>query len=142
MSNTNANNGRETTENSPSSIPAIGVLPQPAKSDPFETIFGILKSQHRRYLLYYLYQHGELAVDELAELIAASETGGDPTTVTAAQREKIQIGLVHIHLPKLVWADIVAYDKTTQGIHLREDIPHLKSHLDETAKVDLQEDRV
>jgi hypothetical protein len=133
-----SNNSTRRNEKSSPFIPTGGILKQGKESDSLDTIFATLKNQCRRYIVYYLYQRGDLAVDELVELIAASEKDGDQSTVTADEREVVQIGLIHTHLPKLVEAGIIEYDDVTQQVRLKEDIPHLRPHLDEAARTDLQ----
>lgn len=136
MSNTSNNPGQN--QNSPPFVPRTGVLTQNEESTSLDTIFATLKSQRRRYIVYYLHQQGELAVDELAELIAASENGGDRATVTNDEQETMEVGLIHTHLPKLDGAGIIEYDDTTQRVRLEEDRPHLRPYLDEAAQVELQ----
>lgn len=136
MSNTNNSSGQN--ENAPPLVPVTGVLTQNGESTSLDTIFATLKSQRRRYIVYYLHQQGELAVDELAELIAASENGGNCATVTDDEQETVEVGLIHTHLPKLAGADIIEYNDTTQRVRLEEDRPYLRPYLDEAAQVELQ----
>lgn len=136
MSNINTNPGQD--DNSSPVVPETGVLKQNGESTSLDPIFATLKSQRRRYLMYYLHQQGELAIDELVELIAASENGGDRATVTDDEQEKVYVNLIHTHLPQLDGAGIIEYDDTTRRVRLEEGISHLRPHLDEAAKVELQ----
>lgn len=118
-------------------MPVDGVLKQASESDSLDTVFTLLSSQRRRYILYYLHQRGALDVEDLAELIAASETSGDRATVTVDEQEAVLIGLIHTHLPQLVEARLIEYDDSTQRVRLGAEIPHLRSHLTEAATVDI-----
>lgn len=135
MSNTNSNPGQD--ENSIPFVPRTGVLKQNGEDTSLDTIFVTLKSQRRRYIVYYLHQQGELTVDELAELIAASENGGGRPTVTDDEQDTVEISLIHTHLPQLDGAGIIEYDDTARRVRLEEDILHLRPHLEEAAKVEL-----
>lgn len=119
------------------SMPSNGVLEQDGTDDSLDTVFATLTSQRCRYAVYYLHQRGGVEVDELAELIAASENSGDRAAVTADEQEQVHVGLVHTHLPKLAAANVVEYDAAEQRVRLDEGIPRFWPHLAGAADVEL-----
>ncbi len=70
-----------------------------------DEIFDVLGNRQRRHVLSALLDCDETTtVTELAET-TGSKTGGQP--------ERIEIGLVHSHLPRLEGVGIVEYDPET-----------------------------
>lgn len=132
------NDKADETTGSPPAVPATGVLQHSGESASLDAMFAALRNTRRRYVIYYLQQRGELAVEELARLIAASETGGDHGAVPAEERNRVKLALVHVHLPKLVETGVVEYDERRSRVQLREELSELGPYLDEAAKTDLQ----
>lgn len=84
------------------------------KSDPFgegqllDDVFDVLGNVQRRHLLYFLREHGEASLDELADVVAAwigAREGDD--VVTPTDRDRVYATLYHIHIPKLTEFDLV-----------------------------------
>lgn len=126
------------TKGSPPAVPATGVLQYNTESASLDTMFAALRDTRRRYVIYYLQQRGELAIEELAELIAATETGDDHTAIPADEQKRVNLALVHVDLPKLVETGIVEHDEDRDRVRLRGELPQLSSYLNEAAKTDLQ----
>lgn len=73
-------------------------------------IFDLLSKERRRYALYYLErQDGPVSIDELAERVIEWET--DPAVVSIPEErfERVEIELLHNHLPKASEAEYVEY---------------------------------
>jgi DNA-binding transcriptional ArsR family regulator len=85
---------------------------------PADELFGVLSNAARRRILAYLLEAPRTTFEELTDVLvgwAASETG----FVEAAERETIEIGLYHVHLPVLSEAGLLAYDAGGGGVELR-----------------------
>ena len=78
----------------------------------FDQLFEILKNERRRRVLGYLIESGEeVTLDELAEAIAARETGKDVRQITSQERKRVYVGLYQCHLPKMDDYGAVSYNK-------------------------------
>jgi len=98
-------------------------------------LFEILAHQHRRYVFYYLKQEsGSADLRTLATTIATWAGGGSGTS-RAATTDAVETALYHTHLPKLVDAGFVTFDKTADTIELTG-TNGLEPFLAETAPVD------
>ena len=75
------------------------------------TVFDILRRPHCRYLLYYLYTVEEAVVqaEDIVNAVQRYEAAGSETDETPA-RESVRLGLLNIHLPRLVSEEIIHYD--------------------------------
>lgn len=96
--------------------------------------FDLLTHPHRRYILYYLTRECErVEIETLATAIA--EWDGGHTADRRTAHTDVEIGLRHMHLPKLADAGTVTFDADTGCIELRE----LNGHgrvLDEAARIE------
>ncbi len=84
-----------------------------------DVIFDILSNRRRRHVLYYLNDRpdGVATVEELTDVVLTQECDGfDPSTDPVEQRNRIQIDLQHVHLPKLADAGIVDHDRRTETV--------------------------
>lgn len=92
----------------------------PVRSDgghvPLDRVFGALSHQRRRYVLYYLRDHEQAHVDDLADQIAAWEREIPTDDVPAETAKRIVTELVHSHLPKLVEYNHVEYDQRSGAV--------------------------
>ncbi|ELZ46346.1 hypothetical protein C464_11043 [Halorubrum coriense DSM 10284] len=78
----------------------------------FDQLFEILKNKRRRRVLRYLLEgEEEVTLDELAEAIAARETGKDVKQITSQERKRVYVGLYQCHLPKMDDYGAVSYNK-------------------------------
>ncbi|PSP80152.1 hypothetical protein BRC81_02885 [Halobacteriales archaeon QS_1_68_20] len=71
----------------------------------------LLQNSRRRHVVDLIDEYGALAIGELAERVAARETGVDPEQVPSDDRKRVYVGLYQCHLDKLDEADVVEYDK-------------------------------
>ncbi|UPV74819.1 hypothetical protein M0R89_01815 [Halorussus limi] len=72
--------------------------------DSLDAIFEVLVAERRRRALYVLHRRGgPVALSDLAEAVASCE-GED------ADVERVAASLHHVHLPKLVAANVAEYD--------------------------------
>lgn len=84
-----------------------------------ETVFDILSSPRRRYVLHYLRRAEEpVELTELAKQVAAWENETDPESLTDQQRKRVYVSLYQTHIPKLDDAGVVDYDSDEGTISL------------------------
>lgn len=94
----------------------LASLLDPIETDAVDTALEILAHPIRRELVAYLAGVDDpVSVGDLAGHLAA--TGG----IAGEPRERIEIALVHSHLPKLANAGVVAYDERTRELDYRAD---------------------
>jgi DNA-binding transcriptional ArsR family regulator len=79
-------------------------------------IFEALADPRRRFVLYYLRDHGEATVDDLAVHIAAWERDVPASEVSDEDTQQIAVELVHSHLPRLEDEGLVEYDPRTETV--------------------------
>jgi len=101
--------GTESPESAASDVETPAVEDAPIG---FDQLFDILKNERRRRVLGYLIESGEeVTLDELAEAIAARETGKDVRQITSQERKRVYVGLYQCHLPKMDDYGAVSYNK-------------------------------
>ncbi|ELY65950.1 DUF7344 domain-containing protein [Natronococcus jeotgali] len=81
----------------------------------------LLADPRRRYLLESLQPGAPTTLSALAEEIAARERGEPAGTIDRTVRRRIEIALVHNHLPRLADRGVIAYDPTTDRVVLTAD---------------------
>lgn len=77
-------------------------------------VFQALRNRRRRYVLYYLRDHEQAQLDDLAIQLAAWEQDIPPDEVSSEDIETVATDLVHTHLPKLEEYGLVDYDRRTE----------------------------
>ncbi|USZ68675.1 hypothetical protein NGM10_02785 [Halorussus salilacus] len=92
--------------------------------------FDLLSNARRRGVLYAVGRDGRAAVDDLAERIAAwQRDGGSVEETGGPSADEVRTSLVHVHLPKLADAGVVAYDRSTGIVRLTESATDLEPYL-------------
>ncbi len=108
----------QATNDSPTALGSV--------DDSFDAIFEVLAAERRRHVLYALHRHsGPVSLSDLAEEVASRE-GTDADRVAAS--------LHHVHLPKLVGANVAAYDPEERTVRLHGRSDRLYRHLSAAAE--------
>jgi hypothetical protein len=96
-----------------------------------DLVFDLLSSPRRRYVLYYLKEHEEGAVDltELSEQVAAWENDIDVEELTSQQRKRVYVSLYQTHVPKMADAGVISYDQESGMVALTDRARIVESHL-------------
>lgn len=106
-------------------------------SDQLDTVFDLLATTRRRYLLYHLTElHSDESTVEtaVAGVRAFDFVEGDDEFLP--RRQSIRIELVHTHLPRLDAADVLDYDRQKGEIrYLGHD--QLETWLEQVRQVEL-----
>lgn len=97
---------------------------------PKETAFDLLTAEQRRAVVELLSEtNREYAIDDLACQVAARVTDVSPDSVGAETQERIQIALLHHHLPRLADEGIAKLDVDAQTVTPGDHIDDLDSLL-------------
>lgn len=89
-----------------------------------DEVLDCLSDPIRRNTLYYCRQNEIATVEELAEHVAGWKNDISPHEVPDEQRKRYETQLVHTHLPKLVEANVLEYDR--RSLTLRYEDPPRK----------------
>ncbi|MFC6795052.1 hypothetical protein ACFQFH_12895 [Halobaculum halobium] len=95
----------------------------------FDTVLDLVGNPVRRTLLYELRGRpdDEIPLDELVDVVL-NRVSTAPS-VTSDSTDRIDLQLVHTHLPKLQEANVIRYDPDTETVTYRSN-PALEAHLD------------
>ncbi len=117
------NDGEDST-GSPDTSPATPgtaqpSVPVPPELDtdalPIDEVFALLQNERRRNVLHYLADReadaGPVAIGELAEQLAAWETGTPVAQLTSDERKRVYVSLYQVHLPKMDDMDVIRFNK-------------------------------
>lgn len=99
-------------------------------NDHQDELFDVLSHPHRRFTLKYLQTAAApLGVAELATQLRSWEDGQGVGPRSDADRDSIQVSLVHSHLPKMHDAGFVNYDAPGQTVTLADHTDEVESQL-------------
>lgn len=87
-----------------------------------DTLFEVLASPQRRFVLSHLSLRDVVSVDDLARELAAEESHPTVADATDEARGRFRTTLYHVHLPKLASAGLLDYDCERGTVELRETI--------------------
>lgn len=83
--------------------------------------FDVLSNQRRRFVLHILKQReSSVYLREIAEQVAAWESGKQVEAVTAAERNRVQTALLQFHVPRMEDVGVVEYDPARKRVELAE----------------------
>lgn len=85
-----------------------------------ESILRALAIERRRIALRCLLEHRQMALADLAELVAEHETGTNIVELSAKRVSRVYHSLYHTHVPCLEDAALVAYDQDNDHVSTTE----------------------
>lgn len=95
-----------------------------------ETVFDVLASRRRRLILEHLLSvEGVVSAGDLAEHIAAIETGTSVDQLSSYDRKRVYVSLYQNHLPKLAAANVIDYDVDRKTVQVGDSIEALEPYL-------------
>lgn len=98
-----------------------------------DLVFDILSSPRRRYVLYYLRETGAaVALNDLAEQVAAWENETPVDELSDQERKRVYVSLYQTHIPKLDSVGIVEYDQQSGMVSLTDRVHRIDDYLTET----------
>ncbi|EMA64611.1 DUF7344 domain-containing protein [Halorubrum lipolyticum] len=83
-----------------------------------DRFYRALASSHRRRLLYYLLDHEETTVEELASVLSGWEATTAGTMYETEDRSALRLRLLHSHLPQLAETGLITYDSNAGTVRL------------------------
>lgn len=101
-----------------SDVPAV-----PPDALELDYVYEALAASRRRYVCYTLLGNEAVSLPELADWVAARERPDDPQPPAASHRDRVYMSLYHVHVPKLVDDDVVAFDDATERVTHAERTP-------------------
>jgi hypothetical protein len=100
-----------------------------------DLVFDILSSPRRRYVLYYLRETGEtVALNDLAEHVAAWENETEVDQLSDQERKRVYVSLYQTHIPKLDSVGIIDYDQQSGMVELTDRVHRIEDYLTETSR--------
>lgn len=97
-----------------------------------DDIFEILSNHRRRMVLYHLQEAATpLAVNELAEHVAAMENEISVDDLTSQQRKRVYVSLYQTHLPKMAQMGLIDYDQEEGMVALTSRTADINRYLGE-----------
>ncbi|WP_255149590.1 DUF7344 domain-containing protein [Halorarius halobius] len=124
MSTTHQRQNAQVQEEEPTTdgeeTPATGGTP-PVTALPLDQVFDVLKNERRRLVLRYLKRNDQpVSTSDLAEHVAAHETGKSIEQISSDERKRAYVGLYQCHLPKMDSMDVVEFNKSRGIVRLGE----------------------
>lgn len=102
-----------------------------------DRMLGALGERRRRYVLYYLRDERYAELDDLAEQVAAWETGRSSAEIGPWLRRAVRAELHHTHLPKLEEVGIIGFDRRHDTVCLEEPCLLVEDLLDRCATIEV-----
>lgn len=100
------------------------------------TFMEALANERRRYVLYYLQANEHAELEEVAEQVAAWETGKSPEELDEQTRRNVRVSLYHSHLPKLEKTGFIGYDHRHGSMHFRSPPEPIERFLDYCSEIE------
>lgn len=105
--------------------------PGGAEAVPIDTVFALLSSRRRRYVLECLREFDEpLALADLADEVATRESDAPITEIPAESVKRIYMKLYHAHVPRLVDEGVVAYDQRRDTVEPLAPVDQFAAYLE------------
>lgn len=103
-----------------------------------DTIFDVLSSRRRRFVLEYLRSESEPGnLTEIATAMAASEADTTPEQLESHERKRAYVSLYQTHIPRLADEGVVTYDPDTGRVALSSSTDEVLQYLDVARESDL-----
>ncbi|WP_254767499.1 DUF7344 domain-containing protein [Salinilacihabitans rarus] len=83
-----------------------------------DDVFRVLRNRDRRYALYFLLEHGTVALDELADVVVGWTNATTYGTASKRLRDGVYVDLTHRHLPAMADVGVVRYDHESGEVSL------------------------
>lgn len=101
-----------------------------------DTVFDILRDEHRRYVLYRLEEERHTNLDELAQQVAAWLHDEPISELTREQVGRTEAALHHVHLPKLADSNLIEFDPRSGDVVRVVEVRELRDTLDAVKRLE------
>lgn len=96
----------------------------------FDTVLDVCRHKHRRIVLAALAnQQQSISINDLTNAVIKHNHHTPPTEIADETVIQIQIGLHHVHLPKLADTGFIQYDPERQVVEPTAQVGREESHL-------------
>ncbi|MFW5919922.1 MAG: DUF7344 domain-containing protein [Halanaeroarchaeum sp.] len=103
-----------------------------------DTAFDLLSNARRRFVLRRLQEEsGPVELGDLAAELASAETGVPVEDLTAQQRKRTYVSLYQTHVPKMVEAGVIEYDRDEGTIFPTPRVDELASYFHSPSQLPL-----
>lgn len=103
----------------------VGSLRELEGEIPLDEILDVLSDDHARYALYWLGEHPDATLEQLADVVTGIDAAATDAIATPSDRERARIHLYHVVLPKLDahgYLDFDADDRTVTGANVPPEV--------------------
>lgn len=98
--------------------------------DERDSLFEVLGHARRRHTMRVLKEHESVALADVADEISVQEAGRSIGQIDPEAVQEVYLSLYHVHVPKLVNADLVVYDEEHDLLNLTDRGRDVKLHVD------------
>lgn len=86
-----------------------------------ETVFDLMNSPRRRYVIQYLHSTGEpIELQALANQVASWEDDVPVDELTDQQKKRVYVSLYQTHVPKLAESGVITFDRDSGDVEITE----------------------
>ncbi|MFD1564721.1 hypothetical protein ACFR99_14360 [Haloarchaeobius amylolyticus] len=96
--------------------PNLRALHAAADDFPFDDIVRLLGDRHTRYVLVSLHDDPTPTLEELADVVAATDASETGTIAAPSDRDRIRLWLYHAILPRLADLGFIAFDSDAKAV--------------------------
>ena len=83
---------------------------------PFDDVVRLLGDRHARYALVALHDTPDSTLEELADVVTATDASAAGTIATPSDRDRIRLWLYHAILPRLEELGFLTFDTETRTV--------------------------
>lgn len=98
--------------------------------DEYDSLFDVLSDARRRHTVRVLKEHETVTLADVADEIATREFDRSIEEIDPEAVTEVYLSLYHVHVPKLVNADLVAFDEGRDLLALTDRGRTVKLHVD------------
>lgn len=102
-----------------------------------DAVHEVLSSRRRRYVLYHLFEEGELPLGALSRRVVEHEYDRDLEDLPVDVRQQTYLDLYHTHVPKLTDHGVVEYCEDEGTVRLTRTSDTLEACLEASLETDL-----
>ncbi|WP_254862234.1 DUF7344 domain-containing protein [Halovivax gelatinilyticus] len=108
---------------------SLGSSHSRVQSSSYDEVFDILSNRYGRYALYYLAHEPRSTLAEITDFVTGFWAMESASIATPSTRERVQIQLYHVVLPKLDDIDYIDFDVETLTIRKADVHPAVNTML-------------
>ncbi|WP_425607388.1 DUF7344 domain-containing protein [Halomontanus rarus] len=115
------------------------MISEQSHSETLDATYTLLSDSRRRHLLYCLGDDSQMTTEDLSLEIAAQERDVSTEAVHEDDRKRVEITLVHTHLPRLTDHDVLEVDSETGDVTTAERFAEIRPFVERARTIELGE---